>query len=84
MAAKAAPGPASPRSSNPILVRWKYRRWKYSETLTNPIITGTSTSGPMTAAKAAPEWMPNTATATAIASSKLLLAAVNDSVAVFA
>lgn len=38
---------------------------------------------PITAAKAAPELTPNTATATAIASSKLLLAAVNDSVAVF-
>ena len=60
----------------------KYRRWKYSDTFTNPIITGTSTSGPITAAKAAPELMPNTATATAIANSKLLLAAVNASVAV--
>ena len=60
----------------------KYRRWKYSETFTSPISTGTSTSGPMTAANAAPELIPNTATATAIASSKLLLAAVNDSVAV--
>lgn len=39
-------------------------------------MTGTSTSGPITAAKAAPELMPNTAMATAIASSKLLLAAV--------
>jgi hypothetical protein len=36
----------------------------------------------MTAAKAAPDSNPNTATATAMASSKLLLAAVNDSVAV--
>ena len=33
----------------------------------------------MTAAKAAPEFMPNTATETAIASSKLLLAAVKES-----
>ena len=56
----------------------KNRRWKYRATLTRPISTGTSTSGPITAAKAAPELMPNTATATAIASSKLLLAAVND------
>ena len=32
----------------------KYRRWKYSATFTRPISTGTSTSGPMTAAKAAP------------------------------
>jgi len=37
----------------------------------------------MTAAKAAPEWIPKTATATAIANSKLLLAAVKESVAVF-
>jgi len=36
----------------------KYRRWKNSATLTRPIITGTSTSGPMTAANAAPELMP--------------------------
>ena len=60
----------------------KCLRWKYSDTLTSPIITGTSTSGPITAAKAAPELMPNTATATAIASSKLLLAAVKASVVV--
>ncbi len=53
-------------------------------TLTSPIITGTSISGPMTAANASPELRPNTATATAIASSKLLLAAVNDSEALFA
>ena len=43
--------------------------------------TGTSTRGPMTAAKASPDWSPNTATATAMASSKLLLAAVKDRVA---
>ena len=61
----------------------KYLRWKYSATLTSPISTGTSTSGPMTAANAAPELMPKTATATAMASSKLLLAAVKESVAVF-
>lgn len=60
----------------------KNRRWKYNATLTRPISTGTSTSGPMTAANAAPELIPNTATATAIASSKLLLAAVKASVAV--
>ena len=47
-------------------------------TFTNPIITGTSTSGPITAAKASPELIPKTAMATAIANSKLLLAAVND------
>ena len=40
-------------------------------------------SGPITAAKAAPELIPNTATATAMANSKLLLAAVKDSVAVW-
>jgi len=45
--------------------------------------TGTSTKGPMTAAKATPELMPKTAMATAMANSKLLLAAVNDKVAVF-
>ena len=45
-------------------------------------MTGTSTSGPMTAAKAAPELMPKTETATAIASSKLLEAAVKASVVV--
>ena len=38
----------------------------------------------MTAAKAAPELIPNTATATAIANSKLLLAAVKERVAVLA
>ena len=47
-------------------------------------MTGTSTKGPMTAVNAAPELMPNTATATAIANSKLLLAAVKESVAVLA
>jgi len=46
--------------------------------------TGTSTRGPITAAKAAPLWMPKLAIATAMASSKLLEAAVNDSVAVCA
>ena len=40
-------------------------------------MTGTSTRGPITAAKACAEPSPNTATATAIASSKLLEAAVN-------
>ena len=48
--------------------------------LTNAIITGTSTNGPITAANASPEFIPNTAIATAIANSKLLLAAVNASV----
>lgn len=61
--------------------RGKYRLLKNSETLTRLISTGTSTSGPITAAKATPELMPNTAIETAMASSKLLLAAVNDNVA---
>src|ERR1700746_1786732 len=60
----------------------KYRRWKYNATLTSEIMPGTSTSGPITAAKAAPELMPNTDTATAIASSKLFEAAVKESVVV--
>ena len=61
----------------------QYLRPIHRATLTRPISTGTSTSGPMTAAKASPEPMPKTATLTAMASSKLLLAAVNESVAVF-
>jgi hypothetical protein len=44
--------------------------------------TGTSTSGPMTAAKAAPWAIPNVPTATAMASSKLFDAAVKERVAV--
>jgi hypothetical protein len=56
----------------------KYFFLKNNETFTRPISTGTSTKGPTTAAKATPELIPNTATETAIASSKLLLAAVND------
>ena len=51
-------------------------------TLTRAIITGTSTKGPMTAANAAPELIPKTETATAIASSKLFEAAVKASVVV--
>jgi len=54
----------------------------HSETLTKFISTGTSIGGPMTAANACPEAMPKTPTQTAIASSKLLLAAVNAMVAV--
>ena len=61
----------------------KYLRWNNNARLTKAIITGTSTSGPITAANAAPELMPNTDTATAIASSKLFEAAVNASVVVF-
>ena len=49
--------------------------------MTRPISAGTSMSGPMTPTKASPEFSPKTATATAIASSKLLPAAVKESVA---
>lgn len=61
----------------------KYRFCHLKATFTRPINTGTSTKGPITAAKASSEFMPKTATATAIANSKLLLAAVNESVVVF-
>ena len=61
----------------------KERLLNQRATFTRPIMTGTSMSGPMTAAKATPEEMPKTATATAMASSKLLLAAVKARVAVF-
>jgi len=53
--------------------------WKNIDTETNPTMPGTSIKGPITAAKACPELIPKPATATAIASSKLLLAAVNAS-----
>jgi subtilisin family serine protease len=56
-------------------------RIRYRLTCTRPISTGTSTSGPTTVAKATGEVMPNTAMATAMASSKLLPDAVNASVA---
>ncbi len=62
----------------------KYLSFKRKETFTRAIRTGTSTNGPITAAKATPESIPNTAIATAIANSKLLLAAVNDKLAVLA
>ena len=52
-----------------------------SATLTRLISTGTSTSGPITVANATCEPIPKTATATAMASSKLLDAAVNERVA---
>src|SRR5579864_562446 len=55
-----------------------------SETYTKPISTGTSTSGPTTAANACPDAMPKTLIATAMANSKLLLAAVKEMVAVSA
>ena len=60
------------RGSASVGAAAKYRRWNPIATLTKAIITGTSTSGPMIAANAAPELIPNTATATAIANSKLL------------
>ena len=60
----------------------KYLPRAHRATPTRPIITGTSISGPITAAKAAPLSIPKVATATAIASSKLFEAAVNESVAV--
>ena len=60
----------------------KYFFWNLSATFTREIRTGTSTSGPITAAKASHELMPNTTTVTAMASSKLLLAAVKEIVVV--
>ena len=56
-------------------------RLSQSATFTRPISTGTSTSGPITVANATCEPIPKTATATAIASSKLFEAAVNERVA---
>src|SRR3546814_10790664 len=53
------------------------RRPNQKATFTSRISTGTSTSGPMTAAKATGEASPKAAMATAMASSKLLPAAVN-------
>src|SRR3546814_108083 len=53
------------------------RRPNQKAALTSRISTGTSTSGPITAAKATGEASPKAAMATAIASSKLLPAAVN-------
>ena len=57
------------------------RVFRRKATFTSAMRTGTSTRGPITAAKAAPWAMPKVATATAIASSKLLEAAVKLSVA---
>ena len=47
---------------------------------TKAIIAGTSTRGPITPTNASPEFKPKIAMATAIANSKLLLAAVKDNV----
>lgn len=55
--------------------------FNHSDTLTKPIKTGTSTSGPTTVANATGELIPKTAIATAMASSKLLPDAVNAKVA---
>jgi hypothetical protein len=46
--------------------------------LTSKISAGTSISGPITPANACPELIPKTPTATAMASSKLLPVAVNE------
>jgi hypothetical protein len=54
----------------------KYFLLNQRATFTRLIRTGTSINGPITAAKAWPELIPKTATATAIASSKLFDAAV--------
>src|SRR4030042_5473172 len=56
----------------------KYLFFNQNATFTNPIITGTSTRGPITAANASPDAIPNTDTAPAIARSNLLLAAGKD------
>lgn len=53
-------------------------------TLTKAISAGTSAGGPITPTNASPEFNPSTATATAIANSKLLLTAVKERVAVWA
>jgi hypothetical protein len=60
----------------------KKRFLAHRATFTRLIRTGTSNRGPITAAKASPELIPKTPIATAIANSKLLLAAVNERVAV--
>jgi predicted RNA-binding Zn-ribbon protein involved in translation (DUF1610 family) len=59
----------------------QYRR-SQKATLTSEISTGTSTSGPMTVANATGDARPKVAMATAITSSKLLLAAVKAAEAV--
>ncbi len=58
--------------------RAKRRVLKRSATLTSEIRIGTSNSGPMTVANASLDEIPKIATATAMASSKSLLAAVNE------
>ena len=56
----------------------KYFFLNQKATLTRLIKTGTSTRGPITPTNASPEFIPKIAIETAIANSKLLLAAVND------
>src|SRR5690606_36044080 len=63
-------------------VEVKYRLPSHNATCTKAISTGTSTKGPMTVAKATGEASPNAAMPTAMASSKLLLAAVKASAVV--
>jgi len=67
-----------------FILHLKYFFLNERATLTSNTSTGTSTSGPMTVANACWELMPNIATATAIASSKSLLAAVNETAVVWA
>lgn len=55
---------------------WKHLPWKYGDPFAKLISTGTSTNSQMTAAKACPGPMPNTAAATAMVGSKLSLAVV--------
>src|SRR5271168_4898725 len=66
---------------NSFISELKYRCLIQNATLTSPMSAGTSISGPTTPTKASPDFNPKTATATAIANSKLLPAAVKDSVA---
>ncbi len=62
------------------MAKGKYFLRKYRATLTSPIRMGTSIRGPITAAKAWPELRPNTAIATAMASSKSFEEDVKESV----
>ena len=74
--------PASIAAGRGSSVMPQYLRPSHSATFTRPISTGTSTSGPMTAANACAGVDAEDGDATAMASSKLLLAAVKVSVAV--
>lgn len=59
-----------------VLVCGKYLSLSQKATFTNAINIGNSASGPITPAKSFPLLIPKTPTATAIATSKLLPAAV--------